>query len=348
MQDSKNVLPQAANGAMPPIRLLQQVTAYRTTQCIRTAVELEIASILESGPLDAAQLAAATQTHEDYLARVLDHLVNEGVFGKDDERRYFNTETSRFLLPDVPFSLNNWIRCELHPLYWRAWENGVEQLRRHKPAFELTHGSPFFEWLAQDEMAQKRFDREMRSASMAMGSSAARHLRFAAGEVIVDVGGGDGSLLAGILAENPGTTGILFELPRTDAVLNPGFEDMISSGRATVEHGSFLDRIPDGGDAYIFSRVFHDFSDEIVNRILQNTGKVLKGHERLVIVDMMINPEKPRPGASSQDMLMMVLLGGKERSSAEFTDLLTSNGFTDVKVTPTGSPLSILEFRAKV
>lgn len=65
-------------------------------------------------------------------------------------------------------------------------------------------------------------------------------------------------------------------------------------------------------------------------------------------VDMMVNPEKPRSGASSQDMLMMVLLGGKERSSAEFTDLLTSNGFTDVKVTPTGSPLSILEFRAKV
>lgn len=345
MQNSNEALPRLASDAMPPIKLLQQVTAYRTTQCIRAAVELGLASILEKGPLGAAQLATSTQTHEDYLTRVLDHLVNEGVFGKDDERRYFNTATSRFLLPDTPFSLHDWIKCELHPLYWRAWENSVEQLRTHKPAFDLTHGSPFFEWLAQDEMAQKRFDREMRSASLAMGSSAAQNLQFAAGEVIIDVGGGDGSLLARILAENPGTTGILFELPRTDAIFNPLFEDMIADGRAKVEHGSFLDSIPGGGNAYLFSRVFHDFSDETVSRILENTRKVLKGHERLVIVDMMINPDKPRPGASSQDMLMMVLLGGKERTSAEFEDLLTSNGFTDVKVTPTGSPLSILEFK---
>lgn len=328
----------------PPIKLLKQIAAYRTSQCIGAVVELGIPRLLEQGPRPADELARAANAHPELLARVLEHLVNEEVFGRDEDGRYFNLPASRFLVPGHTHSLHPWVTFELDPLYWRAWERLAEQLRTNKPAFELAHGRSFFTWLAEDDAARKRFDDEMRAVSKAMGGVVVGHLRFPEGTTIVDVGGGDGSLLAQILVRNPGTKGLLFELPRADDTLDPLFKELMADGRASLEHGSFFEKTPSNGDAYIFSRVFHDFDDEVVQQILANTRAVMKGHERLFVVDIMHDPLKPKPGEAAQDILMLVLLGGRERTPEKFSELFASSGFATVSVTPTESPLSILEF----
>lgn len=336
---------QQAPPARPPVKLLQQISAYRTSQCIRAAVELGLPGLLDETPRTASELARATGTVTPLLTRLLDHLVNEEVFGRDDHGRYFNSASARFLIAGQGASLQPWIAFELDPLYWRSWEKLPDQLRHGKAAFELSQGRPFFEWLAEDVAAQQRFDNSMRAISMALISVAVGHLRFAEGETIVDVGGGDGSLLAELLARNPGTKGVLFELPRTAGSLNPRFDQMLREGRATLRHGSFFDTIPSGGDGYVFSRILHDFDDEAVKRIMAQAFAATRGPERFIVVDIMLEPDRPKPGQSSQDMLMMVLLGGRERTVDEFAALLAASGFAHASATPTASPFHILEFR---
>lgn len=328
-----------------PQRLIQQIIAYRTSQCIRVVVELGIPALLEQGSRSVEDLAASTKTDSTLLTRILHHLVNEEVLGKDAEGRYTHTPSSRFLIPGHEHSLHHWVSCELHPGYWRAWEQIGEQLRTGVPAFQLAHGEAFFQWLAGDPAAQRRFDDAMSSASLEMGKAVAMQLDFASGTVIVDVGGGDGSFLALLLTRSPGSHGVLFELPRVAGSLSPEFEQLVAAGRATVQHGSFMDAIPAGGDVYIFSRVFHDFGDDVVDKALRNARCAMSGHERLFVIDMLLERTRPANKGASLDILMMVLLGGRERSRDEFSKLLAQAGFETVAVTPTNCPLSILEAR---
>ncbi|AZO78040.1 MULTISPECIES: methyltransferase [unclassified Bosea (in: a-proteobacteria)] len=328
----------------PPLRLLQQIAAYRTSHCIRTAVELGIPALLQEAPQTAADLAERIGGKADLLARLLDHLVNEEVIDRDDTGRYLALPATRALVPGHPHSLVPWVRFELDPLHGRAWEQLGEQIKVGTPAFELAHGSPFFTWLGQDEAAQQRFDIQMRAIATALIGIAVRHIQFSAGETIVDVGGGDGSLLAEMLSRNPGTTGVLFELPRATEALNPRFVELMQAGRAALKHGSFFEEIPPGGDTYVFSRILHDFDDAAAGRILANASAATKRHERFVIVDIMVDPARAKPNETSQDLLMMVLMGGRERSAGEFSQLLAANGFATASVTPTASPFHILEF----
>ena len=330
---------------LPPLKLIKQITAYRTSQCIRALVDLGIPEHLQRGPSTATELAAATGTKADLLARILDHMVNEDIIGKDSEGHYIPTSTTYFLVPGHDHTLHHWVACELHPLFWQSWENVVEQLKTGKSAFELSHGCPFFVWHAADTDAQKRFDDQMRDASLGMGGIVVQELAFPEDVTIVDVGGGDGSLLAQILDKNPGTRGVLFELPRADLNLNNRFEQLTADKRAKMNHGSFFDAIPAGGDVYLFSRVFHDFDDSSMDTILQNLKRVVSGQERLILIDIMVDAGDTRHRGSSQDVFMMTLLGGRERTFDEFSGILSRNGFEAVSITPTKSTLSILEFR---
>ena len=330
---------------VPPFKLMEQITAYRTSQCIRVLVELGIPALLEHEALSLSELSGKTGTRPELLERILDHLVNEDVIGKDCQGRFIASPVTCFLAPDHHQSLHNWVTCELDPLLWRSWEKLVEQLRSGTTAFDLTHGAAFFEWHARDSAAQKRFDDQMSNASRGIGSMVVKEMKFPEGARVMDIGGGNGAFLAQLLETNPGVEGILFELPRTDKALDPAFEKMQRAGRARVEHGSFFDCVPTGADAFLFSRVFHDFNDEAAAAILANTKRVLTGSEQLFLIDIMADEKNGGARTSSQDVFMLTQLGGRERSSSEYMTLLSQNGFETVNVTPTASPVSILEFR---
>ncbi|SHM94855.1 methyltransferase [Roseibium suaedae] len=330
---------------LPPFKLMGQISAYRTTQCIRALVDLGIPALLEAGPRSLSDLAQATGTKPELLERVLTHLVHEEVIAVDDQGRYVPSPVTCYLTPDHPQSLRNWVSCELDPLLWRSWESLTEQLRTGNTAFDLTHGSAFFEWHAQDSAAQSRFDAQMNGASRGIGAVVVKELTFAPDTSILDVGGGNGSFLAQILDKNPMTRGTLFELPRSVEDYDPLFAEMRRQGRANVKTGSFFESVPSRADVYLFSRVFHDFDDTAAATILQNTRKALSGHERLYLIDMMAGGQDAGSRASSQDIFMLAQLGGRERTAAEFSALLADNGFETLSVKSTASPVSILEFR---
>lgn len=330
---------------LPPLKLIKQITAYRTSQCIRVLVELGIPEMLLAGPKPVADLAASVSVQADRLERVLDHLVNEEVIGRDQDGSYVATEATRFLATGHDHSLASWVSFEYSPILWRPWEHMVDQLRSEKPAFDLVHGAPFFDVLARDAVAQKQFDDQMRDAALGIGSLIAPLLSFPAGTTIVDVGGGNGAFLGLLLDRNADTKGVLFELARSEEEFNPTFRKMLSCDRASVQRGSFFETFPTGGDVYLFSRVFHDFDDASAAAILKNARKAMQGQERLLLIDIVADEADARHRGSSQDIFMLTQLGGRERTGGEFSRLLADTGFTTVSLTPTAGPVSILEFQ---
>jgi hypothetical protein len=166
---------------------------------------------------------------------------------------------------------------------------------------------------------------------------------FSAHRTIVDVGGGQGELLAAILAAAPNSRGILYDLPRVVASAPRMLSDV--ADRVCLAEGSFFDSIPAGGDAYILKNVIHDWPDENALQILRNVRSVVGAGTTVLLIELVI-PEHDRdfPGKWA-DLEMLLNLGSRERTAAEYRELLSQAGFRMTRVVRTASPLSVVEAR---
>ena len=164
---------------------------------------------------------------------------------------------------------------------------------------------------------------------------------------IVDVGGGQGLLLAAILRRNPSARGLLFDLPQ---VVMEAREVLGGAGvgdRCTMKSGDFFQSVPEGGDAYVLKSIIHDWDDERARRILSNCRKAMGKGGRLLVVERVV-PERIEPTFVDQrgtlmDLNMLVLTGGRERTDPEFRDLFESSGLMLRRFFPTRSGLHVIE-----
>ena len=155
-------------------------------------------------------------------------------------------------------------------------------------------------------------------------SSGLPQLDWRGDETVVDVGGGNGTLLEQLLEVQPGLTGIVFDLPET-------VRDEAALGeRITFVEGSFFERVPEG-DVYILSTILHDWDDESATAILQTIRKAAPADARLLVIETIL-PEGNEPnGAKWLDLLMLVLFAGRERDDAQWRTLLADGGFEPVE-----------------
>ena len=142
-------------------------------------------------------------------------------------------------------------------------------------------------------------------------------------ETVVDVGGGNGSLLQALLERHPAMRGIVFDLAETVRD-ESGFGD-----RCTFVEGSFFEEVPPG-DAHVHSTIVHDWDDESALRILR-TVRASAG-ERLVLLESVIQPGNDPSGAKWLDLLMLVIAAGRERTEEEWRALLTESGWEPVRL----------------
>jgi hypothetical protein len=99
------------------------------------------------------------------------------------------------------------------------------------------------------------------------------------------------------------------------------------AGRVSTEGGSFFEEVPSGADVYILAQVLHDWSDEDCVRILEACRRAGAAGARLLVLEQIL-PEDPEPNvAKLTDLNMLVLLGGRERTRAEFESLLAAGGW---------------------
>ncbi|MET0779987.1 MAG: methyltransferase, partial [Microbacterium sp.] len=210
-------------------------------------------------------------------------------------------------------------------------------------AAEAVFGMPGFEYLKRNPADAKLFDLMMQHSPDDRHAAVVAAYDFSA-SLVVDVGGGNGALLAAILRNYSDASGVLFDQEAVVAgaadVLGPTLVD-----RCRTEVGDFFESVTRGGDIYTLSQILHDWDDDRCATILANCRAAMGPNKRLLVIDRLLEQEPGRTNPMNflADITMMVHLHGRERTPAELTDMLTNAGFSQPRIVHTTSPFSILE-----
>jgi hypothetical protein len=208
-------------------------------------------------------------------------------------------------------------------------------------------GMGLFDFYAAHPEESKVHDQAMRAISAAQVPAIVAAIDLSHTGVLIDVGGGTGELLAGVLAANPSLHGVLFDLPHVVEHALAVFAHNAVADRAKAVGGSFFDSVPAGGDTYLLKTVIHDWDDARAVKILASCRKVMPSDGKLMIIEREL-PEVGQAGASAEpfllDLEMLVMTpGGRERTREEFAKLLSDAQFRLTRIVPTASPVSIFE-----
>jgi hypothetical protein len=229
------------------------------------------------------------------------------------------------------------------PACLSGWDNLIYSVETGKPGFEKAHGIAFFDYLAQHPEDASLFSDMMVGLHNQEPPAVAAAYDFSIFRTIVDVGGATGNMLATVLARHAGPHGILFDRPHVvkdaPALLDAkGVRD-----RVKIEPGDFFTSVPAGADAYILSHIIHDWNEDRCLTILGHVRKAMNPASRLLIVEMVLPPgDTPHPG-KMLDMVMLVQLGGQERTESEYASLLGKAGLRLTRTVPTDSAASIVD-----
>ena len=299
-------------------------------QGIHAAVELRIPDLLAAGPKTAAELASECGADPETLERLLRALASLEIFDCTEDGRYKNTEFGDVLREDHPESQRDGGMFLAAPFLWRPLGELAESVRTGKPSFNAMFGQSFFDYLADHAEDAALFNRVMTQGIAWTAPALLKAYDFSRFKRLVDVGGGQGALLRELLVATPKLKGVLFDLPAVVAGAVTILQNGVA-GRAEIVGGNFFESVPEGGDCYLLKGVLHDWGDEDSVKILGNVRKAIRPDGTLLLMESLIDSDE-RP-AGLGDLLMLVI-GGRDRSQADFRRLLAETGFTLTRVIP--------------
>jgi hypothetical protein len=322
-------------------------TGYFTARAIYVAATLGIADLLDGRVRDADDLARATGAHAPTLYRFLRALAAAGVLEHTAEDRFGLTPVGATLRARAPDSTRPGVMMFHHPMFWRSWEELLYSVRTGRPALDEVFGKPVFDYLATTPDAAAAYDGGMTGLNKVIIPAIVKAGDFARFGSIVDVAGGQGSLLAAILEATPRARGVLVDLAHVTEVARRNLAERGLAERAEVVTGNMFESVPAGGEAYVLKWILHDWDDAACVTILKNVRAAIGPEGRLLIVDRVL-PERAEASlamrtAMMADLLMLIHLTGRERTEREFRALLESSGFGLERVMPTGTQLSVIE-----
>jgi hypothetical protein len=295
-----------------------------TPWCVHVVATLRIADHLAAGITQIDGLAAASGTVADSLHRVLRHLVGQGVFEEPAPGQFALNEPARALLhPAMRLGL------DLDGIGGRmaySWGSLLRAVRTGAPAYHTVFGHPFWEDLQAHPEIGASFDALMGPAGHGNPDP---EVQLTGGwesvRSVVDVGGGTGALLAAILRAQPHVRGTLVDLPQTVIRSREIFEAAGVADRVTTRGQSFFDALPRGADLYLLKNVLNDWPDPEALTLLRRCAEAARPAGRVVVLSGVAPDGEFGPPPA---LLMMVLVGGKERSLTEFRALAGAAGLT--------------------
>lgn len=319
------------------------IRGFQVSRMIRLVADLEIADKIQpDGRCDVRELAMACAVLTAPLLRVLRALAAFGIFRVTADGNIAHSPRSLLLRTDASKSLHHAARFWTAPGSWNAWgaldvalAGGIP----HQAAWNTSR----FQYLREHPDEARIFDTFMAHFPDDRHNVVSAAYDFSGAALIIDIGGGNGEMLRRILARFPTPRGLV--LDREDVVGAIPLAARLD-GRIDVEGGSFFDRVPAGADIYLLVRVLHDWSDEDCVRILRTCRVAMAPNARLLIVEQILEPDPTLgdPTGYLLDTQMMAMFGSaRERTQAEFGELLAASGFASVRLIPTASAVSILE-----
>ena len=253
------------------------------------------------------------------------------------------TKLSEPLRSDDPMSVRDYVIYAPHDGNMLAWMRLMSVLRTGEPSFLAATGFEVWAYFNEHPDIGARFNRAMTSLAAGTNRMVLQAYDFSPFKTLVDVGGGQGLLLATILNTHPHLRGALFDLPAVaDGARNYVHAQGLAD-RCDVLPGNAFESIPRGYDAYIMKNVLHDWSDEKALLLLKQCRAAIPDHGKLIIVDAVMVPgNEPHP-SKWFDVHMMVALGGRERTEVEFRTLLTAARFRVTMAKSLPAPIGIVE-----
>jgi hypothetical protein len=270
-------------------------------------------------------LAKVTGTDADTLDRLLRHLATLEVLRRSDAGEYALTDVGAALRDDHPFGLR--ARLDIDGGVGRAELAFVELLhsvRTGEAAFIAQFGRDFWDDLAADPARSAVFDTEMGTDVTAWAPAIIAAYDWGALGHVVDVAGGNGSLLAALLAAHPELHGTVIDLPNTAAAAGQTFAAAGVADRADDIAGNFFEPLPAGLGAYVLTAIIHDWGDEQARAILRRCAEAAGVGGRVFVIEK-IGVDGALAG-TEMDLRLLVYMGGRERDLDELAALIESAG----------------------
>lgn len=326
----------------PSAALLQMMSGFWVSAAIYAAAKLGLADLLAAGPGDVDDRAKKADAHPASLYRLLRTLAGAGLFAEVEPHRFALTPVGECLASRASGSLRSYV-ITAKEMGWEPWGHILHSIRTGETAFEHVHGKGYFDYLRDNPELGELFNEAMTGFVASNGMAVAATYDFPPYGKIVDVGGGHGALASAILNRYPGTRAIIADLPDVLEGTRRRLETAGLSERCECIAGDFFDSVPAGGDACLLASVMHDWDDAHALRILGNCRRAMPEGARLLVIEMVIPAgDGPFPGKLF-DLMMLVNLGGRERTEEEYRRLLSASGFRCARIIPAGTPASIIE-----
>lgn len=326
--------------------LSRMAFGYATSQILYAAVRLGVPDALAGAPLAVEQLAATLDCDPAGLTRLLRALAVLGVVSDVAPGQVALTAQGRPLCADHPQSMRSSLLLLGDPAVWRAWGALTHAVRTGETAFDSVHNRPLFDYLADDPDLSEVFNTAMGEGTERIAPEVPKAYDFTGAGTVVDIGGGNATLLAAVMAAAPDARGIVFDTAEGAADAPATIERACLSDRVSVEHGDFFASVPQG-DVMLLKGVLHDWDDERCISVLRNCRQSIRAGGRLLVLEPVMPTRLDNPEANGvvmSDIAMLVYTGGRERSRSEFEALLAASGFRLADVLPplAGSVIRII------
>ncbi|TDV38590.1 methyltransferase [Actinophytocola oryzae] len=292
--------------------------AMLPSRALHVVAELGVADLFGGAPRAAAELAETAGADPVALRIVLRLLAGHGLFHEPTTGVFELTGRGELLRSDHPRSLRAFVRTQ--GAVFDAVGALEHSVRTGEVAFEHVRRRSYFEHLRENPDQDALFNAAMSDLSRFDQDSIVTGYDFSRYSRIVDVAGGDGTLLKAILAGHPGPVGVLFDQEHVTATVAP-------TDRMTVVAGDFFGDIVAGGDLYLMKNIIHDWADDDAVAILRACRKVVPDHGRLVLFERMMAANEGPTQNNRLSLLMYVTFGSRERTRVEFEELFAASGF---------------------
>ena len=327
----------------PGPSMLDLITSGWVAQGVYSVTKLGIVEALRDGPRSADAIADSVGADPDAVYRLMRMLASRGVFTSQPDRRFSLAPMGKALLADAPDSMRGYALFVGDPLHWEHWGQLSRSVLTGKCAIEEVRGKPTFEWFEDVPELAAVFNDGMTSISKMETPLIVSAYDFSSFGTIVDVGGGHGLLLSEILRQAHNSSGILFDAESVIEGAPTVLEPAGVSGRCAVVAGSFFESVPAGGDAYVLKHIIHDWDDEKSVRILRNVRTAMNPDAKVLIAEAVVPDDDREHVSKLLDLEMLVAATGRERTEAEYADLLRQAGLRHTRTVATVGPGSIVE-----
>jgi hypothetical protein len=327
-------------------RVLQIAQGYQLSQALYVATKLGAADVLAAEPMAAEAIAPAVNAQAPQLRRVLRALVAAGIFSKLDDGRFASNDAAATLRAGAPGGVRDVVINFGEEMY-RSFGELLHTVKTGETAFDSVYGAPLFEYYAANPETEARAAARMLARTLPAAREFAASDVLRGARVVVDVGGGTGTLVAEVLRHRSEIAGVLFERPGMLELAKRYLSEQGVADRCELGEGDFFASVPTGGDVYVLKSVLHDWDDDRCVAILRNCRAAMDEAARVAIVELSL-PERMTASpqllpAALLDLIMLAYAGGRERTEAEFAELLDQAGLRLTSTTPLTAGPHVLE-----